>query len=315
QVWYVLGSKWWQLWQAHVRFGEPTTSAPPAAESPSKRSSSSSMDEDGVLVKAEQEGYGVVVKADANEHRVAGLSLEESGGGGGGGPVKVEAEQPERAGPGPIDNRALGQGRELREDMMEGEDYVLLLNRAYELLEAWYGGGPHFKRWVVSLGSNTHTQLTVELFPVKFMVYTCLPDGKPDKESLKVQLYSREKTMRQVCADVKSSLNLTPRVDTRLSLKKLETEGGHRTAGGAAGAAAAATRGVSDEAEDDGWQAIHLEEVSQLLHEVMGDTQTVALLVETKDTSDPSASTSFPRDHILLRWRLNLKVGDLVDAR
>lgn len=57
------------------------------------------------------------------------------------------------------------------------------------------------------------------------MVYTCLPDGKPDKDSLKVQLYSREKTMRQVCADVKSSLNLTPRIDTRLSLKKLEAEG------------------------------------------------------------------------------------------
>lgn len=50
---------------------------------------------------------------------------------------------------------------------MEGEDYVLLNNRAYELLEAWYGGGPHFKRWVVSLGSDAHSQLTVELFPVK----------------------------------------------------------------------------------------------------------------------------------------------------
>lgn len=50
---------------------------------------------------------------------------------------------------------------------MEGEDYMLLHPRAYELLEAWYGGGPRFKRWVVSLGSTTHTQLTVELFPVK----------------------------------------------------------------------------------------------------------------------------------------------------
>lgn len=58
------------------------------------------------------------------------------------------------------------------------------------------------------------------------MVYTCLPDGKADKSSLKVQLYSRTKTMRQVCADVKSSLNLTARVDTRLSLKKLEAEMG-----------------------------------------------------------------------------------------
>lgn len=73
------------------------------------------MDKDGVLVKTEQEGYGVVVKADASEHRVAGLSLEEQGGGG---PAKVEAEQPERAGPGPIDNRALGEGRELREGMV-----------------------------------------------------------------------------------------------------------------------------------------------------------------------------------------------------
>lgn len=58
----------------------------------------------------------------------------------------------------------------------------------------------------------------------RFMVYTCLPDGKPDEASLKVQLYSRAKTMRQVCADVKSSLNLTARVDTRLSLKKMEAE-------------------------------------------------------------------------------------------
>lgn len=50
---------------------------------------------------------------------------------------------------------------------MEEVDYVLLHNRVYELLEAWYGGGPCFKRWVVSLGSSTHAQLVVELFPIK----------------------------------------------------------------------------------------------------------------------------------------------------
>lgn len=50
---------------------------------------------------------------------------------------------------------------------MEVEDYVLLNNRAYELLESWYGGGPRFQRWVISLGSDAHTELTVELFPVK----------------------------------------------------------------------------------------------------------------------------------------------------
>lgn len=32
--------------------------------------------------------------------------------------------------------------------------------------------------------------------------------------------------MGQICADVKSSLNLTPRLDTRLSLKKLEADQG-----------------------------------------------------------------------------------------
>lgn len=94
------------------------------------------MDEDGVLVKAEEDGLVVVaaaaaaeggsesvtVKAENNEHRVAELSLDEGngigGGIGGGEPAKVEPESPERAGPGPIDNGSLGKGRELREGMV-----------------------------------------------------------------------------------------------------------------------------------------------------------------------------------------------------
>ena len=53
------------------------------------------------------------------------------------------------------------------DEQIEGEDYVLLHSRAYDLLEAWYGGGPRFKRWVVSLGNDAHNELRVELFPVK----------------------------------------------------------------------------------------------------------------------------------------------------
>lgn len=79
--------------------------------------------------------------------------------------------------------------------------------------------------------ANTHYYCCLPLVSSRFMVYTCLPDGNADKASLKVQLYSRAKTMRQVCADVKASLNLTARVDTRLSLKKLEAD----TAQGAIG--------------------------------------------------------------------------------
>lgn len=70
------------------------------------------------------------------------------------------------------------------------------------------------------------TTISVCRYYCRFLVYTCLPDGRADKSSEKVQLYSRTKTMRQICADVKSSLNLTPKVDTRLSLKKLEVDQG-----------------------------------------------------------------------------------------
>ncbi|CAN0143810.1 unnamed protein product, partial [Ectocarpus fasciculatus] len=78
QVWYVLGSKWWQLWRAFVRFDDEKEPPPPAAAETAEPAAPSSMDEDGVLVKAEDVA-GVVGKADTNEHRVAELSLEEGG--------------------------------------------------------------------------------------------------------------------------------------------------------------------------------------------------------------------------------------------
>lgn len=113
KVWYVLGSKWWQLWRAFVRFDDEKEPPPSAAATES--ATPCSMDEDGVLVKAEDVA-GVVVKADTNEHRVAELSLEEGGDSSSGG--ERESSYTERAGPGPIDNRTLGEGRELRETLV-----------------------------------------------------------------------------------------------------------------------------------------------------------------------------------------------------
>ena len=136
QVWYVLGSKWWQLWKAYVRFDEQTPPAAAAATAPSPAavatsrspSNSSSMEEDGVLVKAEEDGLVVVaaegggesvtVKAENNEHRVAELSLDEGGGDGVSVTMKADQELAQRAGPGPINNQSLGEGRELREGMV-----------------------------------------------------------------------------------------------------------------------------------------------------------------------------------------------------
>lgn len=121
KVWYVLGSKWWQLWRAFVRFDDEKEPPPPAAAETAEPAAPSSMDEDGVLVKAEDVA-GVVGKADTNEHRVAELSLEEGGTSSSGG-ERGGSSYTERAGPGPIDNRTLGEGRELRETLVSHSAY------------------------------------------------------------------------------------------------------------------------------------------------------------------------------------------------
>ena len=81
KAWYVLCSKWWQLWRAYVRYDEkadadgedarPLTPTTPQAEGQGASAAPlPSPEADGVMVtKMAVEG--------ANEHGVAELSLEE----------------------------------------------------------------------------------------------------------------------------------------------------------------------------------------------------------------------------------------------
>ena len=51
-----------------------------------------------------------------------------------------------------------GQDFELRRDINESEDYVLVHETVWELLESWYRGGPELKRSVIVLGIQVRTR-------------------------------------------------------------------------------------------------------------------------------------------------------------
>jgi len=46
----------------------------------------------------------------------------------------------------------VGRPFALLKTIVEGEDYVLVHEKVWDLLQNWYGGGPEFKRRVVVLG-------------------------------------------------------------------------------------------------------------------------------------------------------------------
>ncbi|CAM9646189.1 unnamed protein product, partial [Phaeothamnion confervicola] len=161
-----------------------------------------------------------------SDQGVAGLSLEERG----------MPPQP----PGPIDNSDL-QGPEpdeLRRALGEDEDYVLLPQAAYEQLENWYGGGPRFRRTV--LADSGTKALRVELYPLRFKVYSCLPDGMPDLSSCRMALFSRSQSMSQVRATLLNMMQV--RSENARFFVKVDSEpdfagdyGGDATAGVAGG--------------------------------------------------------------------------------
>ncbi len=63
----------------------------------------------------------------------------------------------------------------IRKDARENEDYELLPQKAAQLLQSWYGGGPELPRRVEHVGvrkKNTR----VDLHPLRFRLIVCDPD-------------------------------------------------------------------------------------------------------------------------------------------
>ncbi|CAM9309721.1 unnamed protein product [Chrysoparadoxa australica] len=219
--------------------------------------------------------------------------------------------------PGEIDNSILhvpGEPDELRREMVEGFDYCLIPQAAYQWLDTWYGTtGPAFPRTVVAQG--VARVCAVELYPVKFVLFRCADTGLPDPASKKVTFFSRSKTVSQVRATALHTLGVEVGEATRISFKLVEcTENGAKEGGGA------------------DWNIMDTKQMNMLLQDVLGDMQgEIHMLVEqalaaqgdgmnvtVKSSGDQESAglvpTCFPRDKIVNQWRLDLAPGDLVDA-
>ncbi|KAJ7517420.1 hypothetical protein O6H91_21G023400 [Diphasiastrum complanatum] len=66
---------------------------------------------------------------------------------------------------------------ELREELVEGIDYVLLPERIWKAFHDWYGGGPVLSRKVIAMGSQQHTELNIEVYPLRLHLIS-MPEGK-----------------------------------------------------------------------------------------------------------------------------------------
>ncbi|KAJ8768357.1 hypothetical protein K2173_021510 [Erythroxylum novogranatense] len=77
--------------------------------------------------------------------------------------------------PGPIDNSDIvesetgcdGEDLDLIRTLVEGSDYVLLPQRAWEKLLQWYSGGPALPRKMISQGHSNRKQFNVEVYPLR----------------------------------------------------------------------------------------------------------------------------------------------------
>jgi hypothetical protein len=169
--WYVISSRWWQLWCDYTGYKAESVAA----------SSSWDVDIENVT--------------DSPSNAAAGTGLA----------------------PGPIDNSELaGPFKiDLKAGLVEGLDFVLVHEDAHTMLNQWYGGGPSFKRTVISVGLALNADVRVELYPCCIPVALADPvTGEPLLgESIEYKLISREKSTLQSIVDLYETKR-TPSSDT-----------------------------------------------------------------------------------------------------
>ncbi len=336
---YVIDARWYEAWQGCVDYLEesPTTS-----------------DIAGIVKGPEaQDDVGhknPEVESEVPPHMTAsdpGMIISKANGTG-----NIQAPwsgEPGRV-PGPIDNSALMSGTDTNVDMkrnlVEYEDYELLPEGVYSLLESWYDGGPRLPRSVIARGTGSNVNISVELWPLRVHIYICKPSGAPQRRSIAEILVSRMITLSQLRSNVLSRLNLSSGSETRVSFRVKPVD----STGAAATEAAKpetrrnvkrqSSRGVraklTDEAEwlevelesnysssshsdeggdgpvDDEWHIVEPRMMQRKLDTVLADDGLLDLAALVEIRSSPSEE--FPRDHIVNKWRQELKAGDEVDA-
>ena len=156
-MWYALSFRWWRQWCDFVGFGAANAAHLPASGDPPERLSD-----------------------------IGSLSQDNAA-----------AAAGNRTWPGPIDNGDIAGANsvELRANIAEGVDYVLLPAAAYLRLCQWYphaaATDPSFPRTVIATGQGDAKKQRVELYPF------CVPiaranDITGEPEEVQYKLFSRQ---------------------------------------------------------------------------------------------------------------------------
>ena len=75
-----------------------------------------------------------------------------------------------------MDNSALNKGAygdELRRDIIENKDYILVPIDEFLMFVKEYTGGPQFGKKVLNKGTAKEPNYFVDLYPTRFEIYLC----------------------------------------------------------------------------------------------------------------------------------------------
>jgi ubiquitin C-terminal hydrolase len=121
---------------------------------------------------------------------------------------KVQPRDLNASRPDMIDNTTLSNPEnnfELRHDLLEHRDYVLVHHDVWAYLKLWYGGGPEYIRSVTTIG--LHRQTKLDLYPQFLRLIWCdLQTGQPTTKASMVPV-SRKTTFHTVLTQLSEQLD------------------------------------------------------------------------------------------------------------
>uniref|UniRef100_A0A6S8CHP7 Uncharacterized protein n=1 Tax=Aureoumbra lagunensis TaxID=44058 RepID=A0A6S8CHP7_9STRA len=224
--------------------------------------------------------------------------------------------------PGPISNEPLFDERGmLRIDVVENDDYVVIPNGVWKLIQGWYGGGPAIKRRLLS-GDVPHLEIHFIRVEVRLVIQD---SGEPDSalsssnhKNTIIEL-SRLDTIEQGWLSIVKATGMKEIMNTavRVWVKPAERDHFVPATGGLHDEAFwRRTKSILDAEKDiESWSMIDTSSnMNQTLNSLLSEGLRWGALVECK-IGGKTSRYAWPRDALKHRWRLRIKSGDIIDAK
>ena len=215
---------------------------------------------------------------------------------------------------------------ELKSGLTEGVDFILLPDDAAAFLFRRYGGGPHFQRDCINLGTKANPLLRISLYRVRIESIHCTlqkttdesstvsPSTNEGKNKWNIHFLPRHTSFKDamdvLAVHYKVSLALSSK--TRYWIKLSDEESSAVSKPRKSKLARILSVDVTD-VTDDKWKFLR-HPVNENLGTLLGDNECIQIIVETTNYRNPYDS-DWPRATILGSWRNNIEVGDVIDAR